>query len=84
MDQPLDEVPAVTLVDRSQKFVDIHIVGDAPVEMLDDLVSEMKGISDPKGAVLRMIGIFHVARGATILVQRENEDPRVVEGVWDR
>ena len=78
----VDNVPAVSLGAPPQQHTDIQIVGDEAVKMLRDLVSHLDGVSDEKGAILRMIGIFHAAVGRSILIQEAGSPPQQVKGLW--
>ncbi|HMQ37168.1 MAG TPA: hypothetical protein PKE46_05980 [Micropruina sp.] len=50
--------------------------------MLDDLVTNLSGASDRKGAVLVMIGLLHSAIGKTLLVQEGNSPAQAVLNLW--
>lgn len=78
----VDPVPAVQWGAPPQAKADIQIVGNDAVQMLDDLVQSLANVTDQKGAILRMIGIFHAAIGEEVLVQELGGEPRAVQGLW--
>ena len=83
MSEPtIDVVPSTALGAAPQATADIHIVGNEAVEMLNALAGHLAGVADPKGAVLRMIGIFHAAIGRDLLVQERGGEARMVQDLW--
>lgn len=78
----IDQVPKLDLGPPPQRKADFSIVGTKAVDLLDELVSHLKGVNDHKQAVLRMMGIFEAAMDKQILIQGEEGEPLVVQGLW--
>lgn len=82
MSSEQDVVPTTAFGAPPPKHVEISIVGNDAVRMLEEIVSNLVGVNDHKGAVLRMIGVFHAAIGKSVLVQEGDSEPLVVQGLW--
>lgn len=77
-----DEVPGIELAPAPQRRAEITIMGDDAVDLLDKLVSHMKGVNTQKFAILRMMGIFEAAVGKQIMIKGEEGEPLVVRDLW--